>query len=234
LVKHKTELSDFSKNSIVKIFSQIGGKFLWEDDLILNQFLEIESLILDWDGVMSDGRKDRHKNSTYSELDTMGINMLRFGHFIRTGKIMPVLIVTGEENPTAWYVAERDRFSGVFYGVKNKAQIDQKIKEELELDVSKALFFFDDILDFALLRKCKMGIGIHNPSMPLLQNLILKESQCAYITQNGGNHHGVREACELLLGISGKFEESMENRTLFSPLYKDFLNERNKIQAQLY
>lgn len=223
----------FSLDSVQKIFTDLGGSFIWSQEEMVKKFREVEFLILDWDGVMSDGRKDRHKNSTYSELDTMGINMLRFGHYLRTKKILPVLIVTGEENPTAWFTAERDRFAGVYYGVKNKGEIDQKIKKDLNLDVGNAIFFFDDILDFALLRKCKMGIGIHNASMPLLQKLMQMESNCAYITKHGGNQHGVREACELLLGLSGNFQETMENRTLFSPIYREYLESRNTIEPKL-
>lgn len=215
-------------------FEHLGGKFLWNPAQIQEKIKEIEFLILDWDGVFSDGRKDRNKNSTYSELDTMGLNMLRFGYYIQTQKILPVLIVTGEENPTAGFVAERDRFEGVYYGVKNKSLIHKRILEDLGLNVSKALFFFDDILDLALLRNCFMGIALKNNSMPLLQTLIEKEPQCAYITQHGGNQHGIREACELLLGLMGQFEKTVENRTSFSPLYQGYLEDRNKIKFSLF
>lgn len=215
-------------------FENLGGKFLWKPSQILEQLKRIEFLILDWDGVFSDGRKDRNKNSTYSELDTMGLNMLRFGHYIQTRKVLPVLIVTGEENPTAGFIAERDRFQGVYYGVKNKGLVHERIHKDLGLDVSKALFFFDDILDFALLRNCLMGIGLKNRSMPLLQSLMERESKCAYITEHGGSQHGIREACELLLGLMGLFEKTMENRTLFSPLYLEYLEERNKINSSLF
>lgn len=226
----------FSKNhsEIQALFEGVGGIFLWEISKIIKISKNIKSIILDWDGVFTDGRKDQNKNSTYSELDTMGLNMLRFGYWKLTKTVLPVFLVTGEENPTAWVVAERDRFSGVYFGVKNKSQIDKNILDNFDVDISQSLFFFDDILDLSLVRKCVLTIGIPNLAMPLFREQQIKEPNCCYLTGNGGEHHGIREACEMLLGLWGNYNFVVENRSFYTAEYKDFLNQRNKIKPQLF
>ncbi len=215
------------------LFEKEGAFFLWDIQRIAVELNHIESILLDWDGVFTDGRKDKSRNSTYSELDTMGLNMLRFGYWLLTHRLLPILIVTGEENLTAGFVVERDHFDGVYYGIKNKSTIDQKIESDFNISIAKSIFIFDDILDLSLLRKCAMGFGIGNGSMPLFRELIKKEDKCTYLSANSGSNHGIREISELILGMMGKFEQTVENRTIYSADYQCYLKERNQIKPRI-
>jgi 3-deoxy-D-manno-octulosonate 8-phosphate phosphatase (KDO 8-P phosphatase) len=46
-----------------------------------------------------------------------------------------------------------------------------------------------------------------------------------------GGQHAVREICELLTGLNGNYETTIENRIRFSGDYSSYLGERNKINT---
>ncbi len=229
-----TQLKESDISEIQLLFEKLGSTFVWNPQRIKDTLASVHSILIDWDGVFSDGRKDSHKISQYSELDTMGLNMLRFGFWTITGKVLPIIIVTGEENPTAWYVAQRDRFEAVYYGMKNKSLMVDKLKDDFNIETHHSLFIFDDILDLALVRNCTMGIAIKNSAMPLFQKKLCIEEKCAFITANEGSHHGIREVCELLLGLLGVYDFVVENRTLFTAEYQKYLEKKNLIESKLY
>ena len=139
---------DNTLSTIEKLFKSKGGNFLQSPSAIKAGLFEVNVLLFDWDGVFTDGRKDNKRNSTYSELDTMGINLLRFALYLQNGRIPFTAIITGEENPGAMFVAERDRFDAVYYQVKDKSQMEARLAKDFNVKVSESLFFFDDVLDF--------------------------------------------------------------------------------------
>jgi 3-deoxy-D-manno-octulosonate 8-phosphate phosphatase (KDO 8-P phosphatase) len=69
---------------------------------------------------------------------------------------------------------------------------------------------------------------------PLLIDFAKRNQLVDYITFNDGAHHAVREMTELLIGLSGKYDETMSNRAAFSPVYTDYLAQRNIPNAQLF
>lgn len=218
-------------NALEELFSSKGGLFLHPVTRIKDSLNEVTALLFDWDGVFTDGRKDSKRNSTFSELDTMGINMLRFAFWLQNGKIPFTGIITGEENPGAMFVAERDRFDAVYYQVKDKSLMGARLATDFKVDISTSLFLFDDILDLGLVKSTKVSFAIQNPASHLFQEYIKKIEQCAYITANSGASHGIREVCELLMGTMGLYDKVIENRAGFTPVYKEFLEKRNAKQA---
>mgnify|MGYP000046764992 FL=1 len=81
--------------------------------------MQIKALILDWDGVWTNGRKRPDGQSDFSEHDTMGLNLLRFAHYAATGELLRVAIVTGERNPTAEFIVQREHYDDfIFYAYR--------------------------------------------------------------------------------------------------------------------
>ncbi len=63
----------------------------------------------------------------------------------------------------------------------------------------------------------------------------VRENKLAdYITANDGGDYGVREACELLMGIRGNFNECIKMRTDYTETYKTYLSLRNKPETNYY
>ena len=63
------------------IFTSNGGKFITPTSSLKYKLSNIKAVIFDWDGVFNSGEKGGFPSS-FNEVDSMGINMLRFGYFI--------------------------------------------------------------------------------------------------------------------------------------------------------
>lgn len=222
---------DNSLSTIEKLFTSKGGNFLKSPSSIKAVLDEVNVLLFDWDGVFTDGRKDNKRNSTYSELDTMGINLLRFAFYLQNGRIPFTGIITGEENPGAMFVAERDRFDAVYYQVKDKSQMEARLAKDFNIKVSESLFLFDDVLDLGLVKASRMSFALKNEASFLFQEHLKTVDKCAYISSNTGGNHGIREISELIMGLMGLYGAVIENRATFSPVYTEFLTLRNSKQA---
>ena len=64
--------------NIPEAFKKIGGEFVISPEDLAHKLKNIKVLIFDWDGVFHAGHKNENRSSTFSEADSMGINMLRF------------------------------------------------------------------------------------------------------------------------------------------------------------
>lgn len=221
-----------------RLFTAQGGRFFQQPSAILSTLQKVRVFLFDWDGVFTPGRKDIHRNSSFSELDTMGINMLRLSWFLRTGEIPFTAIITGEENPGAMLIAERDHFDAVYYQVKNKSLMPARLMSDFGVDTSTALFFFDDILDLSLVRKCALAFALSNPAALLFRQHIEQEPKCAYLSANSGGHHGIREITEMLIGLfeglNGNYTQTIQHRTNFDDVYRRYLALRNQIKPSLF
>lgn len=182
-------------------------------------------MLFDWDGVFNSGEKGGFPSS-FSEVDSMGINMLRFGIFLMNGQIPFTAIVTGETNQAAFRWAKRERFDNVFFQVKNKVELLPILKEERNINADEVLFVFDDILDLSLARQVGVRFLVNRKSNPLFNAYCIKHGICDYLTYSSGNEHAIREISELALDVIGKFDETMEERIQFNGIYKKFLDEK--------
>ena len=98
-------------SEINELFSQ-RGNFITPAFRMSERLPDVVALIFDWDGVFNDGQKSEGNSSSFSEVDSMGINMLRFSFFLKYGIVPACFIITGESNPLAIRFAKRERFQG--------------------------------------------------------------------------------------------------------------------------
>jgi 3-deoxy-D-manno-octulosonate 8-phosphate phosphatase (KDO 8-P phosphatase) len=75
-------------------FINLGGTFLTPPSRIKSSLANIKAFVLDWDGVFNDGRKTSETDSTFSEIDSMGINLLRFDYWLRNNQFLLNFILT--------------------------------------------------------------------------------------------------------------------------------------------
>lgn len=187
---------------------------------------KIKAVLFDWDGVFHAGQKNENKSSTFSEADSMGVNMLRFGFWLQNREMPIVAIISGENNVTARYWAEREHLDATFSGVKNKVEILAFLKEHHDLNPDEIMFVYDDILDLSLAREVGFRVMINREANPLFKEYCREKGYYEFVTHCDGGNHGVREATELTLDAMGKFEETIEKRVAFSGEYSDYNTER--------
>ncbi len=217
--------------NIKSAFTNIGGCFITETNKLTEKLKNIKAFIFDWDGVFNNGSKINEQGSNFAEPDAMGVNMLKFDYYLRNGELPKTFIVTGEENKTAQHLAKRERMNAVYNRCKFKVRALDKICKENNLKYNEIAFIFDDVLDVELARTCGVSFQINRKANPLFNNILEKNKYCDYRTASEGGNGGVREVCELIIGLIGDYNTTIEKRIEFTGKYSDYLTERNKIET---
>ncbi len=218
------------------IFSQMGGYFKETPSSsgLSRKLFDIKCLLFDWDGVFNDGRKGETSSSDFSEGISMGINMLRFSFYLKHGFNPKIFIVTGEKNPTAIKLAKREFFNGVFFKIKNKTDVLPTLHDLFDCTPEQCAFFYDDIVDLSLAKEVGFRTMIRNEAAPLLFEHVKKSGLAEYITALDGGNNGLREACEMIIGLNDNYEETIQHRVEFSSEYQSYLKDRSNITPSYY
>jgi 3-deoxy-D-manno-octulosonate 8-phosphate phosphatase (KDO 8-P phosphatase) len=213
------------------IFRSKGGKFITPPGKLQEKLLNVKALLFDWDGVFNSGEKGGLPSS-FNEVDSMGINMLRFGYYMILGHIPYTAIVTGETNQAGFKWARRESFDDVFFQVKNKVELLPIMKKNHGIEPDEVLFVFDDILDLSLAKEAGVRFLVNRNANPLFNAFCVKNNLCDYLTYSSGDKNALREISEVALDGIGKFEATMEERMLFDGIYSDFLTKKLAISTQ--
>ncbi len=213
------------------IFTSNGGKFIIPPHKLCDNLHNVKAILFDWDGVFNSGEKGEIP-STFSEVDSMGINMLRFGFHMILGRLPYTAIVTGETNQTAFTWAKREHLNNVFYQVKHKSELLNELKRTQNIEPDQIMFVFDDILDLSLAKEVGARFLVNRKANPLFNAFCIKNKLCDYLTYSSGNRNAIREISEVTLDAIGKFDNTLSERIAFNGIYKKFIAERNSIETQ--
>lgn len=216
------------------IAAHFKGRFISTPEGITQRLERIRAYIFDWDGVFNGGQKTESAGSSFNEVDSMGTNLIRYNHFLRTGEVPVVAIISGESNKAAYTLARRESFHAVYSSFRNKPDALNHVCEAYGLKPEEVAFFFDDVLDLSLAAVCGLRMMIGRAANPLLLDYAVRNSLADYITACDGQNSGVRECAELLTGLSGCYDATLKNRIEYSPSYQQYLEVRNKPETLLF
>ena len=160
---------------------------------------KIRLLMLDVDGVMTDGRiifdDQGRETKVFDVRDGHGIKMLQ-----RAG--IEVAIVTGRESAVVDRRAAELGIRWVRQKAFDKGVVYREIAHGLEIEDEEVCFVGDDVVDIPVLRRVGLPIAVadaHEDS-----------KRCAaYVTLCPGGRGAVREVCELILQAQEKWDEVM-------------------------
>ena len=212
----------YNKSMHEDLFESHGGQFVTPAKLLRGKLLNIKAILFDWDGVFNSGEKGEIP-SNFNEVDSMGINMLRFGYYLLLGRIPYTAVVTGETNQTAFKWAKRERFDEVLFQAKNKLDLLARLKSAHQIEPDEALFVFDDILDLSLAKEVGARFLVKRKANPLFNAYCIKHQLVDYLSYSSGNENVIREISEVVLDGIGKFDATIDERISFDGVYSDFL-----------
>lgn len=192
----------------------------------------LESVLFDWDGVFNLGEKST-EGSPFGESDSMGTNMLRFALWKKLGRMPMSVLLSGEHNKVSFHFGQRENFNYVFYKIANKPEALEYLREHSPFRIAGSVFFFDDVLDLPVAEQAGLRIMIRRKASPLFEDYVRRNKLADYITYSPGGKSAVREACELMLGLMGIYEEVIHHRTSFSTEYQAYLKEKKSTGTQL-
>lgn len=149
----------------------------------------IRLLVLDVDGVLTDGRiymDDQGKETkAYHVRDGYGIRLLM-------GAGIDVAIITGRLSKSAGHRAADLGIKNIFQGVSDKKAVCMKLLEEKGLAMDQVCFIGDDLQDLPLLKVVGLPVTVSDGVKEVCE-------AAKYITEKNGGCGAVREVCELIL-----------------------------------
>lgn len=219
--------------NIEKQFSDLGGTFVTSYPNLKEKAAKIKAVIFDWDGVFNTGLKISDMGSAFSEPDTMGMNMFKLDYWLRNKHLPYTFIITGENNQLALKVANREKMHAVFLSYINKTEALNIICDQYGLKREEIVFVYDDILDIGVAKEVGVSLFIHRSGSPLTTNYVVLNGICDYVTGNAGGDFAVREVCELLIGMNGDMNKTIETRIRFKGDYENYLADRSHIETDL-
>lgn len=224
--------SDLEK--IRDIFSSLGGEFIISPEKIRDALNGTYCFVFDWDGVFNSGQKGEKYVGVFSEADSMGINMLRYGYWLRKREVPYIVIITGENNETAFKFAHREHITAVYRNFNDKRKAVEHICETMDIKSNQIACIFDDVNDLSMCQICGLRIQVRGSASPLFMRYIAKYSLCDYVTGHTGKEYAVREVCELFLGLMGIYEQVVQSRVSFDETYQSFWKARNEIKPNCF
>jgi len=166
--------------------------------IILQEKLrKIKMLILDVDGVMTDGNiimdSEGREMKNFNVRDGHGLVMIQ-----RHG--IQVAILTGRTSAVVDHRARDLKITEVYQGALNKKEIFAQILQKNNLTPEVIAYLGDDIVDIPVLKLAGFSAAVADA-------LDVVKKPVDYVTVNKGGQGAVREICEMLLIAQGFWPE---------------------------
>ena len=208
---------------LTQLFTEVGGEFIFPEATLIEKLKHIKAFVFDWDGVFTDAGKDHLLQSRFNEADSMGTNLLRLSYYLNHKDIPITAIISGEKNSAAFAFVDRERFHASYSKFANKLEASKHLFETHGIEPKEICFVFDDVLDLSLAEVAGFRIFISRKANPLFNEYVLKHQLADYVTGASSGEAAVREACELLIGLNGNYNEVITERKNFSEIYAGYL-----------
>ncbi len=162
--------------------------------------LAIELLVLDVDGVLTDGSIVYADNEVelkgFHVRDGSGLKIWQ-----RAGK--RAAIITGRQSPIVAVRAAEVGIGSVIQGVADKRPVYRQLLAAMNMRPEQVCFVGDDVPDVPLLRDCGLAVAVADAAIDA-------KIVAHYVTQAAGGRGAVREVIELVLGCQGRWNLSAE------------------------
>ncbi len=177
--------------------------------MVLNKLKGIKLLILDVDGVLTDGSIIYDDNGVetkvFSVKDGLGIRLL-----MEAG--INLCIATGRRSNALYNRCKNLGIVHIFDGVRDKAVILDLVLDQVGVSADEVAFIGDDLPDLALMQMVGLSIAVADAHKTVLENADM-------VTSAKGGAGAVREACEAILKAQGLWENILER--FYNVAYKE-------------
>ena len=167
---------------------------------IHNGLKNIEILLLDVDGVMTDGSIIYHDNASETKVfnakDGLGIRLL-----LDAG--IQVGIITGRRSKALRHRCKNLGIVHIFESVEDKVHAFENLLKKAKTIAEQAAFIGDDLPDLKLMKKVGFSVAVANAHAILLEHADM-------VTSAKGGEGAVRETCEAILKAKGLWEKTLE------------------------
>lgn len=219
---------------IEDVFVQIGGQFYTSAYKIQTRLKDIKAYVFDWDGVFNSARKGADQLSDYSEVDSMGIKMLRFAHFLMHKNMAYVAIFDEKEGSQGKGFAKRDSFDEAYTNLKDKRKALSHFCEKHNISPDNVVYVYDDVMDVGVAAEVSVRLAVGRDDSPVFREFLKTHKLADYRSGSTGGKHAVREHCELLLMLLNKHHEVIERMSTCDPACLDFEEQLEQKTTEIY
>ena len=157
---------------------------------------DVKLVILDVDGVMTDGRIVIDDNGleqrNFDIKDGFGVVALQM-----TG--VEVAIITSKKSGSVRHRAEELKIKRFHEGIRKKTEPYEQILAEMGITDAQVAYVGDDLVDLAMMKRVGLPIAVADAVDEVRE-------AAAYVTRARGGHGAVREAAEMILKAQGKWD----------------------------
>lgn len=160
----------------------------------------IKLLLMDCDGVLTDGRlwlmADGDEQKAFHARDGQGISLChRAG--LKTG------IISGRTSSAVERRAQDLKMSYVRQEAKDKIKALDEILAAAGVSANECAYIGDDVGDIPVMKRVALAVAV--------ADAVPETKKAAhYVTELKGGHAAVREVCDLILKAQGKWDEVMK------------------------
>ena len=169
------------------------------DQDIIERARKIKLLILDCDGVLTEGQitmlPDGDETKAFDVKDGHGIVMAQ-----RAG--LRVAIISGRKSSVVQARAKELGVTHLYEMVWVKTEPYEKVLAEEGLRDEEVCYVGDDVVDIPLLRRAGLGVAVADAVEETKQHSHI-------VTARGGGRGAVREVIEFILKAQNKWDEAM-------------------------
>ncbi|MDO9104584.1 MAG: 3-deoxy-manno-octulosonate-8-phosphatase KdsC [Methylovulum sp.] len=164
---------------------------------ILEKAQKLKLLILDVDGVLTDGKlffdNQGNEYKSFNAQDGHGIKLLR-----QTG--VEVAVISGRKSTTVALRMQSLGISHVYQGYEDKRGAFAELIARLGIAPEQAAHVGDDVLDLPIMSRVGLAIAVNDANIAVKQHADWCTSRC-------GGQGAVREVCDLIMQAQGHLDD---------------------------
>jgi 3-deoxy-D-manno-octulosonate 8-phosphate phosphatase (KDO 8-P phosphatase) len=170
-------------------------------DNILKKAQGLKLLILDVDGVLTDGRlffdDQGIEYKCFHARDGHGIKLLR-----QTG--VEVAVISGRKSNSVAIRMKNLGIDLVYQGHEDKIAAFHEVLDKLAIQPEQAAHVGDDLLDLPIMKRVGLSIAVNDANFAVKQ-------YADWCTETAGGLGAVREVCDMIMQAQGHFEQVLKH-----------------------
>lgn len=166
-----------------------------------SRYEKIKLLILDIDGVLTDGRviyaNHGDELKCFDVHDGFGIKLILKSE-------IKVVIITAKKSRLNQRRAKDLGVNKIYQGAHDKLRVYEKVLKKYRMESPQACFVADDWMDIPVLKRVGLAVAVAN-ALPEVK------SAAHYVTKKAGGRGAVREVVNIILDVQNKRMAAAEN-----------------------
>jgi 3-deoxy-D-manno-octulosonate 8-phosphate phosphatase (KDO 8-P phosphatase) len=162
----------------------------------------IRLLVLDVDGVLTDGRLYFGPQG-----ETLKVFHVRDGHGLKMAQLagIEVAFLSGRRSDAAYHRARELGISRFFEGLRDKLKVMQELEAGLKIAATQVAVVADDLVDLPIMARAGLAVAVADAAPEVA-------AAAHWVTRSPGGRGAVREVCDLLLKAQGKWPEAVSQQ----------------------